>query len=378
MWWLSTAWAGEGTATVPLDELRRLQDEAKPRGDAPDGVVDDVELEARVLDQGLDLRIRGTASVLGDGWVRLPLVDLGDAQITRSTVDANAWLALRDGRLWLYSQTPATYAFDVTAAVGARAEGTRRDVALTVPEATASRLELRGDPESVRLPADLALAPGSDAWLVRPKAGVYRVTWESVGAPAAVEAPTRRTGDPVVEQATASVVSTLEGTWLLRARFDLRFEGARSVVVTWPADQELQRVYVNGAPVAVEPVGHEVTVPVAPEHAGGDQGTLELVLGRGSVEYLLQGTVALALPGVSWPVRDWLCEVHLPEVYDYAWSGGSLVAADAGAAVSADAFSYRVPTPGEASTWHQQLVLSDPPTLRLAYTVDLAGAYYRP
>jgi hypothetical protein len=239
---------------------------------------------------------------------------------------------------------------------------------------------VRHDPAQVRLVSEGLSEGGAEGLLVRPRDGRYTVAWLSAEPAGPVEtaasAPAR-TAEPIVERATASVVSTLEGTWLVRTHLDLRFEGRQTLVVQWPAEQKLERAYLNGVPIEAVQSGETLTLEVLPSRGGGDRGTLELVSSRERAGYLLRGTLALEMLSLSWPVREWVCALHLPEVFDYAWRGGSLVAAKS-EAPAPDLYSYQVPTPGEVSVWHQQLVFSAAPTLRLGYTVELQGAYFRP
>ena len=70
-----------------------------------------------------------------------------------------------------------------------------------------------------------------------------------------------------------------------------------------------------------------------------------------------------------------LLSLHLPEVFNYEWAGGSM---QPHAGEQPATWRYDVPTPGKPSGWRQELVLGQAPDLRLAYTVDLEGAYYLP
>jgi hypothetical protein len=359
---------GSGTATVPVETLLQLHEarETQPVPPPVRGVLESVSVQGRVLDDALELELDMAVSVLGSGWTEIPLLELGpNAELSPVEGLNNAWVVVRGSKLVLVSETAGRYTFHLQAQLPATQP--RREVTFAVMPATSSRMTLKHDPAQVQL---LSGDP-------RPQNGRYTVAWLSAQpAPALVSAPPE-TVEPIVERATASVVSTLEGTWLVRTHLDLRFEGRQTLQLQWPAEQKLERAYLNGVPIEAVQEGETLSVEVVPARGGGDRGTLELVSSRERVGYLLRGVVELEMLSLSWPVREWVCSLHLPEVFDYAWRGGSLVTSTA-TPPPPELFSYQVPTPGEVSVWHQQLVFSHAPTLRLGYTVELDGAYFRP
>jgi hypothetical protein len=79
------------------------------------------------------------------------------------------------------------------------------------------------------------------------------------------------------------------------------------------------------------------------------------------------------LPAASWPTHELFFSVHLPRVFDYAWTGGSLEPAPS--APNA-AYSYRVPLPGKTLHFRQVLIDVSAPDLDLDYEVDLEGHYF--
>ncbi|MBX2799499.1 MAG: hypothetical protein KTR31_17620 [Myxococcales bacterium] len=374
--WLfsSVALATSGTANIPVEQLLELHDKEPETPRAPvAGVLDQLTLSGRLLDDALEVQVAASVSILeGEGWTQVPLLDVGPrvALVDVPSLEG-AWLAVVDGTLTLVANKAATHSFQFELSVVPRRAGARRDARLQVRPATAAAMTLDFDPSLVKLLS----SEGASGRALRPRAGAFEVAWRSTGAPADQVRMERPVIEPQVQRAHSSVVSTLEGTWLVRTRYELRFEGQRELTLSWPADHVLQRVYVNGAPVVVSEANDAVTLAVSPARSGGNEGSVELVLAGEREGYLLQGTLDLELPRSSWPVSEWSCDTHLPEVFNYAWKGGSMQQAEGG---ESPTFAFTMPTPGKATRWRQELVFGTPPSLRIGYTVDLEGSYFRP
>jgi len=364
--------ADPGTATIPVDQLLALQRPDAPPAPPVGGVVHALVARGQVLDDALDLTVSVRASVLAArGWTELPLFDVGDTvDVTDVPTLEGAWLAVRDGTLVLVASAPGEHAFDVRATVRPAAPGSQRVARLGLHGATSASLELSHDPAFVEL-----RSPST----VHARDGALTATWRSRGRAARVAASEAPTADPIVETATTSIVSTLEGTWWMRTHFALRFRGRESIEVRWPQGFALSRLYVNGRAVSADTVDADArvaTLAVTPARSGGDAGTVEVVVSREGRGYLLQGTVETELPAISWPVRRWSCAAHLPEVFDYASVGGSMT--PLAETIDESVFTYVLPTPGAVLRWSQDLVFERAPSLRLDYTVNLDGAVYRP
>jgi hypothetical protein len=372
------AHATAGTAEISVEELLKLHaaqqgpDEEAPKAPPVAGALEVVRLEGRVLGETIALEGAVRLSVLADEvWTSVPVMKLSpELEITELPEISDGLLTIDGDTLVFLTQSEGRYEFDLGLSLHATAAGRGRAARLALADPASASLHLNYDPEHVRV-------EGGDSQ--RPDDGVFLVRWDTVAEavdPAdAAPVAARRTREPTVERAVASVVSTLEGTRLTRVWYQLRLEGRQSMTLDWPEGQTLKRVYVNGAPVEVSASGTAVTLAVSPEQEGGDAGTVELVLSEDHGGYLLSGTLDFEMPAVSWPTRELACSLHLPEVFNYAWSGGSMEAYDG---ASEAVFAYDVPTPGKVTRWHQELVVTDAPSLRLRYDVDLEGAYYRP
>jgi len=388
-----SAFATEGTATVSVDDLLKLHADASsataadaPTPDTPpvSATLDRVWLEGRVLGDTIAIEADVKASVLArDTWTVVPLMTLGpDLEITQLPTLSSGWLMVEGETLNLVAKTPGSYDFKLSLSLYAADLGDdRRAARIALAEPMSASLRLGYDPERVAISEGGPVRVESDGAIVRPVDGVFQIQWAAVSntadeaAAAATPVAARRTREPTVDRAVVSVVSTLEGTRLTRVWYELSFEGRASLTLDWPEQQSLKRVYVNGTPMELEAEGSAITLALAPERDGGDAGTVELVLSEEHGGYLLSGSLDFTMPTVSWPTRELACSLHLPEVFNYTWSGGSMEAYAAGPEA---VFAYDVPTPGRVTSWHQELVISAAPTLRVDYDVDLEGAYYRP
>jgi len=219
--------------------------------------------------------------------------------------------------------------------------------------------------------------PQSDGALLFPEEGAFRFAWEPVaGAPAArsrAEAPPRPAIEPVVERARASVVSTLAGRRIVRVLYELKLEGPKPIAVRIPDGYGLERVFLNGAPRAAAVEGGQVSLEVSPERSGDARGRLELLLSEEPGRFTLSGELRFTLPSASWRTDEYVVELHLPEVFNYRWRGGS--ASPCEAAPEPAPFASALPTPGKAMCLRQALVF-EPPPAEVAYDVDLTGKYW--
>ncbi|MEO1368450.1 MAG: hypothetical protein AAFX50_14850, partial [Acidobacteriota bacterium] len=102
-------------------------------------------------------------------------------------------------------------------------------------------------------------------------------------------------------------------------------------------------------------------------------GRVELSLRPAPAAYHLSGELLFTLPQASWPINHFYARLHLPSVFDYRWSGGSLAPAD-GAPVAE--FTETLPSPGDELVFHQPLVHGSRPTVRVAYDIELEGQIF--
>lgn len=380
-----------GTANLPLADVLRLHaelaraQEEKPRRPPVAAVVEKIELTGLLLDDAAELSAHVEAQVFDEGWAVLPLVRK-DAQVhvlafprleagTLSFVD----LPRPDGTgkaasLGLVTQKPGPYAFDVGLRVQAKAEGQRRTVKLTLGPSTLASLKIKYDPGLFRLQAKNA-APTPDGALVFPEDGAFAFSWEPT-APAAMakrQEAKRPSVEAVVERAHASVVSTLAGRRIARVLFELKLEGARPIQLRIPEGYTLERVFVNGAARELAAEAGALKLDVEPERAGDARGRLELLLTEEPGRFKLSGGLRFQLPSASWRTDEYVVELHLPEVFNYQWKGGSL--SPCGKPARAAEFVSQLPTPGKEICLSQALAF-EPPTAEVGYNVDLAGKYW--
>lgn len=374
--------AAPGTAQLPLSEVLRLHRELDRRGeDKPPlaplaAVVERIEIDGLLLDDAAELTAHVEAQVFAEGWATLPLL-AKDAQLhllSLPKVDGGA-LSTRGGALALVAQQPGRYAFDVGLRAQGRPDGRRRAVRLALGGSTLAVLRLKYDASLFRLEAKGSV-PQPDGALLFPVDGAFAFAWEPVApaqARARTEAAPRPAVEPVVERARASVVATLAGRRIVRALFELKVEGPRPLAVRLPTGYALERVIVNGAAQERAVEKGELRIEVGPERSGDPRGRLELLLSEEPGRFMLSGTLRFELPSASWRTDEYVVELHLPEVFNYRWRGGS-VSPCAGPVAPAE-FASRLPTPGKVLCLRQPLVF-EPPTAEVAYSVDLTGKYW--
>lgn len=371
-----------GTANVPLSEVLRLHRELeKARDERPAqspvaAVVERIEITGLLLDDAAELTAHVEARVLAESWAVLPLVRkdarlhvLSFPQIEGGT------LATSGADLALIANRTGSYTFDIRMRLQAEAAGGRRRARVALGTATAASLKLTYDPRLFKLEAGHATVQ-PDGALLFPEDGVFAFAWEAV-APAAGQARTKPVSrppvEPVVERARASVVSTLAGRQIVRLLFELKLDDARRLSVRIPDGYKLERIFLNGVTREGALRGDLLEVDVSPERAGDARGRLELLFSEEPGRFMLSGVLRFVLPAASWRTDEYVVELHLPEVFAYRWSGGSLSPCERTPAPAE--FSSRLPTPGKELCLRQALAFEHP-NGEVAYRVDLAGKYW--
>lgn len=371
-----------GTASLPLSELLELRREldqarmARPESAPVAAVVEKVELAGLLLDDAAELTAHVEAKVFAGGWQVLPLVrkDPRLHVLSFPRLEAGT-LSMTNSALSLVTAQPGPYAFDVGLRAQGKAEGRKRTVRLALGGATAASLKLKYDPALFELEAPNAVLQ-SDGALLFPEEGAFAFSWEPVAEAqvhAKAEAPKRPAIEPVVERARVSVVSTLAGRRIVRVLFELKLEGPKPIAVKVPDGYALERVFLNGAPRAQSIESGQVVLEASPERSGDPRGRMELLLSEEPGRFMLSGALRFNLPSASWRTDEYVVELHLPEVFNYRWRGGSV--SPCASTPEPAAFSSELPTPGKPMCLRQALVF-EPPTAEVAYDVDLTGKYW--
>jgi hypothetical protein len=370
------------TATLPLEELLRLHDQAqaeKPREERPPvaASIGEAALSGRLLDGALDVTAQFKVMVLGQGWVRVPLMRLDPTLHVQSISPIEeGTVAVDRNEPVLVTREPGLHAIQLSFIQRARAEGRRRRAELGVNEAALAVLRLRFDPELFRLESADAVSSGEEQ-VIFPHQGRFAVEWEVRAAPPVkpeVQAK-RPPVENVITSAQASVVCTLDGLQISRIAYALRLQGAQAIQFALPAGETVQRVILNGTAVPFAVQEGVLKVTASPGRAGDDSGRLELVLQGTRREFHLSGRLGFAVPAASWNTHELSVELHLPLVFGYQWAGGSL-APDAPDPPQRMEFADEIPTPGKPFRFRQQLI-SSPPDLTVDYTANLDGQYFR-
>ena len=370
------------TATLPLTEVLRLykadQQKGEPKESKPPvaGSVSKLELTGRLLEGAVDVTAHVELSVLStDDWVTVRLLRKDAAtRITRLPVVKDGVFSVAGGYLCFITDKPGIYAFDLGFLTAAQQNGGRRKADIVYPDAALAVLKVRFDEHLFTLVNPDSIEEG-DGYTLYPQGNGFAVQWQR-NAPASVPSKVanhRPPVEPIISAAHASVVSTLEGRRIARLLYELRCEGAHNLSFTIPPRQNIEKVFLNGASIPFRMAERTVTLAVTPARAGDDTARVEMVLSEDQGGYALSGRLDFSIPAASWNVNDLYVTLSLPQVYNYRWEGGSLAPVET--APETD-YTQRIPTPGKPMHLHQQL-LSTAATVRVAYTVDLSGSYYR-
>lgn len=372
------------SATLPLSEVLRLYKASESKAESPDAKppirasVSKFELSGRLLENAVDVSAHIELSVLeAQGWVSVRLLRKDAAlRLTKLPQIQNGVLSVVDGMLTFMTDKPGTYSFDVGFLASAQVKGARRSAEIVYASASLAVLKLRFDENLFALGSPDRIEEG-DGYALYPTNNRFEVLWDRSGKAAAVakQSATRPPIEPVVSRAHASVVSTLEGRRIIRLLYALQFEGARTIDFVIPDKQRLEKVFVNGASVPFKANGKTVSLPVQPARAGDESAKVELFLVEQQGGYALSGRLDYSFPAASWNINDLYVTLSLPQVFNYHWEGGSLATVEEGEGEDVE-YTQKIPTPGKSIHLHQQL-LSSAATVRVAYTVDLTGSYYR-
>lgn len=370
-----------GEATLPLEEILRLY--TKERQESPKPVpplragVQGVALRATLLQDALEVEASLEVVVVAeDGeWTQVEL--LGVAATTHLAALPqlpNGMLVVRDGKLVLLTREAGRYPIKVSFLEQALAADALRRARIALPASAPAELRVRFSSELFALAQEPVRQDAGGALLL-PRNGAFEIAWRTLEVASREPEPAEpaAAADPVIPNARASSVATLEGERITRVAYDLRFSGRRTLAFELPAGEAVQQAYLNGRAVPFAVDGRKLSVSVAPARPGGDRAQLELVLTQDMPNFLLSGTLQVELPSPAWPTSELSLELHLPEVFQYEWSGGSLSPAEK---IQRVAFVYDIPEPGRALGFHQYLVRRSMPDVTLRYAVDLDGRYF--
>jgi len=371
-----------GEATLPLEEILRLyraqDEEAKPDPAPPlRAAVQGAELTATLLQDALEVEASLQVVVLAEDneWTAVELLGVaGTTHLASLPAMTSGMLVVRDGKLVFLTRKAGRYPIKVSFLEQAVAADALRKARIALPASAPAELRVRFSSELFALAQEPVRQDAGGA-LVLPRNGAFEVAWRTLEVASREPEPAEpaAAADPVIPYARASSVATLEGERITRMAYDLRFSGRRTLELELPAGESVQQAYLNGRAVPFTVEGNKLAISVAPARPGGDRAQLELVLTQDVPNFLLSGTLQVELPAPAWPTSELSLELHLPEVFQYEWSGGSLSPAEK---IQRVAYVYDIPEPGRTLGFHQYLVRRSMPDVTLRYAVDLDGRYF--
>ena len=371
-----------GSATVPLQELLSLyaqrQEVAAPPAPPTEALVVKSQLKGRLTADALLVDAHFEVEVLASGsWTRVRLLKLdADTYLTAVPSLEAATVGALDEQLTLVTRTAGRYAFDVSLALRPASPGAERQVQLRFgPHVSPGPLRLEADATAFTLSEPAGT--GGESTDVYPRQGALRVGWRTAVAPrVAARQVVRPPLEPTIPEARASWVSTLEGKARVRVRYALRLDREQELEVELPEGHRLERLLLDGVPLATEEKEGRLKLKVAPARFGETEAVLEVVLARDLGIFHLSGRLKLALPRVSWPVSTVLARAHFPTVFNYRREGGSMEQYES-TDTSDGGLETQTPLPGKVLHFRQYLVSASAPTLELGYSVDISQSYFR-
>jgi hypothetical protein len=369
------------SATLPLEQLLRLHQQLneaqKPPGTPPpvSGNVSKLELSGRLFDEGAELTAHFEVRIFSNGtWVSVPLLRL-DPQMNLTALPAleDAAVVKEGEKLAMVSKKAGIYAFDVSLILEAQKEKRRRKIQVVYPAAILASMRVQLDESLFRVIAPRGQRE-QDSLVLYPKQNTFSLEWEQLMPLAAVVTTTTRPPmQPLVERVYAEIVSTLEGQVIERVLYNFRCEGSQRFQVELPEGARVEKVFLNGSSLSFAVRERTVELSLEPTRAGDQSGKLELVLVQEFEPYHLSGRLRFSVPQASWPINEMFLQLHLPSVFQYKRSGGSMEQTEVQPAVQ---FSEKIPTPGKELAFHQFLIASSSPAVQLAYDIELSGNYF--
>ena len=370
-----------GQATLPLEELLKLHADATAAGEDDvvvppmDYSVHAIDIGARIVGNAVEGMARVRLTVFSNDWVSVPLFPRQPGwQVTSLPAVSGGSVTSDDGDIRFLANKRGTYDFQIGFLKRARRAGSAWQLDIRTDEAVIQRLRLAHDRGLFRLDERAGRRDGDSVEFFASD-GRFTLNWRALRTQP-TEAPAddaRVVVDPVVESGAVTVVVTLDGQRISRYLYELRFQGAETIEVTVPEGQTLNKVFLNGVSQTFELEDGVSRIEVRPSRPGDQKAVLELVSIEQNEPLALAGRLRFFLPTLSWGVNELYASLHLPNVFNYTWVGGSLAPGDARVGTR---YTFDVPTPGKLVSLHQQLVLGSA-DVQVDYAVDLTDKYYR-
>ena len=332
-------------------------------------------ISARLIGEGIDAVASVRARVLDDGWKIVPLFSYHESlQLIELPKISNADIIVKDGVVSLLTKAPGTFEFKLRFLKYAKKLDVGLGFELGVLAAGIQELRLTYDSSQFSLVTPARYFQG-DAAVFFPSKGAFRIGWKTIQKKVwkKPESTPRASVDPVITDSDASIVVTLDGQRIARYHYGLRFQGQEVLTVVLPEGEELTKVYLNGISQPIKTSTGTVQLSVRPARQGEEKASLELVLRRQSEPLALSGTLSFVTPALSWSVNHSRLRLHLPNVFNYLWLGGSL---SPGGKYKNIKYTWQMPTPGKQLDLGQELVryASD---AQIKYAVDLTDKYFK-
>jgi hypothetical protein len=371
---------GESRATLPLAEILRLYRKQQPSEVATQpppmqSSINEINIEAQLLENAMQIKARFNIAILSkEQWISIPLfVKDSDMHIYNLPVLKQGYLVQDKDKISYITKAQGKVEFELSMLKQAQTDENTRKLQVKFSQAIKTVMALRYDENLFKLESKQNLV-NADGSIIYPENGMFDVQWQqtshsSTQRKVAVKPPL----EPMIKQANVSSIATLEGELITRVLYDLHFEGTEQLSFDIPTGFTLNKVYLNGSAIPFRINAGKVTIEVLPSRAGDRQGSLELTFHRQQGKFHLSGALEFNAPQTSWPIREMFMRVYLPSVFNYSYEGGSMSILNQSKVVK---YTYDLPTPGKAFSFHQLLITSSAPAVKINYTIDLEGKYF--
>ena len=369
------------TATLPLAEILDLYQQKQRANQKEielppiDASINEITVQSQLLENAMQITAAFDIAVLNDEkWVTIPLFTKdSNVHIYQLPTLKHGYIVQDRQNISYITKKRGSVRFDISMIKQAQIQDKVRNIEIEFSPASKTLMDINYDEGLFRLVSDDSHRQGDGA-VIYPQQGIFSLAWQplnktSMKRKSIVKPPL----EPMIKRAQISSIATLEGQLITRILYDLHFEGTEQLNFSIPEHYTLNKVYLNGSAVPFMIKKGQVSLEVFPARAGDRQGKLELSLTRHQGKFHLAGELQFDTPLISWPIREMAMKIYLPEVFNYTYEGGSMAITQV---LSAAKFTYDLPTPGKSFNFHQLLITSSAPSVKINYAVDLKGKYF--
>jgi hypothetical protein len=371
----------EGTATLPLHQLKKLREAADSNNKSkPFGAIifERFHMSGHISGDNVETKAKLKIAIHGTHWQSRRLLALDDnLAISQLPNVKHVALHIKDGFLWLSSDRPGVYEFELDMVLLGNARK-KNIVVLNLDHPTLAKLNLKFSQNHFTVKA-----PKSQEWsegkiILGSKKGLT-FSWETrKGSKPQIKttqvADLRRIS-PHINQMHATFISTQSGRNILQVQHQIVLSEPEQLRISLPDGYRMDTLYIDGQDSKFVQEQGVVTLQIKPHKIGGFTTVVEYTSRANGAPYLLSGHFSIDVPQLNIPVKNLQLAVHLPEVFEYEVKGGSMGRCEDCTTVVE--YVDALPSPGVAYRFKEQLISESSPTVEMTYTVELKDNYFK-